>query len=253
MAGAILETWLRLEAEAATLAAMPGAFDLHAFLVKTDYAREETRLRGVIADLRVRDAPEAVIAEHTSFADEAAAAYADPSLDPRGQWVITGGMGDASAKRLLNERFETLSISAARALGLSSSPDRCVQEWLHIVAGNCTALVHLQSDWGRIERLCEASSLVCRKIAESAAILPSSMVDAMARPMRTAQQTRYPNRAAWLKEKIDSGISSYRIRANEGPDKKTIARILRGEHVNSATTDKLARALQVSRHDIPDD
>jgi hypothetical protein len=68
-----------------------------------------------------------------------------------------------------------------------------------------------------------------------------------------AQQVRFPNRATWLREQMDTGFSAYRIHADDGPDKKTTERILQGKSVRSVTLDKLAKALRVSRKDIPDD
>ena len=77
------------------------------------------------------------------------------------------------------------------------------------------------------------------------------------RPARTivsgADQSVFPNRAMWLRKRMDNGLTTYRIHADDGPDKKTTERILRGKPVRSVTLDKLAKALHVSRRDIPDD
>lgn len=99
---------------------------------------------------------------------------------------------------------------------------------------------------GKIEDVCGASTRFCRKLADESQ---------KAELTEKAARRRFPNRAAWLKREMAERehMTPHRVSVLDGPDKKTTARILRGEHVLPHVLDKLAKALSVLRVQIPDD
>lgn len=192
---------------------------------------------------------------------------------------LSAPLNDSETIAFVCERFD---IWAWRAICIASGPvgvrsyDRWLKDYAEAWLSDCASTDHLsrqsvQDAQGFLREL--RIALIARiqhwmaearrlNVEREAAATTQPMLETRAivlasgqsQPLeRAAQQTRLLNRAAWLKQKMASSITTYRIHAEGGPDKKTIDRILRGERVQSATVDKLAKALRVSRQDIPDD
>ena len=75
----------------------------------------------------------------------------------------------------------------------------------------------------------------------------------------TEQPQSFPNRAAWLRQRLrERGWTHNDPSRFNGPDRKTVKKMLRGEKVSGSVLEKVAMALsskarQVSADDIPSD
>lgn len=240
--------WREREARFSKLAEAPGAVDLHATHVVVDVQAvlddASERTRQVIDNPSVT--PESVY-HHARTTARAGRILLDGEQADR--WVVSGGPSNDGARAALQVAFKIEARIAAAGAGAADagvSEQASLEAWLDLLARGKSA------QWQQfpvLEHLAQASGALCNQLAAEAYISAT-------RPTRAAAPTRsarFPRRAAWLQKRLDSGLSAYRIYADDGPDKKTTERILRGEPVRSVTLDKLSKALGVSRRDIPDD
>jgi hypothetical protein len=124
---------------------------------------------------------------------------------------------------------------------------------------------------GTIVRVCEASADYCRemegraleaevrekqRIAAGADDTNSSEItpvvaESAGRQIRrhpevgqTKDEDRFPDRAAWLKERLrERSWNKHDVSRQGGPDRKTVQKILDGRHVREDVLEKLAKAL----------
>lgn len=255
--------WREREARFRELAERKGALDLHAFPVEVDLpalldaSSEQTRT--AIANLSAT--PESIYAHARSTARVGRILLDGEQAD---RWILSGGPSNKLDRTTLENNFRAEAMMAAVGAGeadAATTDQAAVEAWLDLIARKNGPYRLL----GGLERLAHASIDMCRELASRA--YRDDRAEARQAvntpPKRTAQRTRFPNRAAWLEQAMKDGVvvngtlerhlTPHRIRVLDGPDKATTARILRCEPVRKPSLDKLATALKVSRQQIPDD
>lgn len=247
--------WREREARFKELATADGASDLHATRADVDLpALLDTlsELTHAAISAAIND-PVVDLASVYGFARTTARA-GRMRLDGEqaDRWIVSGGPDDPLARARLQHDFRAEALVAAVGADeadATTTDQAALEAWFDLIVRTNSPHFRLG---GVLEHLPQASADACVTLASQVYRNECAKPRKAMSPEQTTQQTQFLNRAAWLATKMETGFTAYRIRADEGPDKKTINRILEGKGVQSATLDKLAKALKVSRQDIPD-